>query len=145
MAVGAVLTAVLAALTGFGLVGLAVVLVGAALTVSARHQPARTRAGAGLLGQLEDLRAFLRSVPAERIATAQRELLFSRCLPYAVVLGEHDHWLGSFADLDPDADGVPGLYWFGGRVELDLRGFADRFPVLLAALTSAWATPRFGT
>ena len=61
--------------------------------------------------------------------------MFSRSLPYAVVLGGTEQWLAKFAALDPSADGSAGLYWFGGlEQDRDLRRFVTHLPALLAAL-----------
>jgi hypothetical protein len=62
-------------------------------------------------------------------------MVFSRSLPYAVVLGETDRWLAVFRGLDPDADGTPGLYWYGEAEQArDLDRFAGRFPAFLSSL-----------
>jgi hypothetical protein len=67
-------------------------------------------------------------------------MVFSRSLPYAVVLGQTDRWLSVFRGLDPDADGTPGLYWFGEAEQVrDLDRFASRFPAFLSSLDGVLA------
>ncbi len=142
---GAALTTVLALTAGHALFGLAVVVAGAALAVGARWMPARTRRGSALLEQVRGLREHLHVVSPTDIPEPDRELVFSRSLPYAVVLGAAEHWLAAWAELDADADGAPGLYWFGeqdgtgqdGRH--DLRRFAARFPIFLRTLDGVLA------
>ncbi|ALG14610.1 hypothetical protein AOZ06_07270 [Kibdelosporangium phytohabitans] len=113
-AVGAALTAVLAVTVGNALLGLAVVLAGIALALGARLMPARTQRGSALLAQVRGLRGYLRSTDPASIPDNDRELVFSRSLPYAVVLGESPRWLEAFGSPDE-------LYWFsGGR---NLPGF----------------------
>lgn len=142
---GVALTVVLALTSALALVGLAVAVGGVALTFAARLMPARTRRGSALVAQVRGLRAYLHGARADAIPEANREMVFSRSLPYAVVLGETDRWLGEFADLDPGADGTPGLYWYGeyaertGPVAPDLRHFQAHFPLLVAAMDSALA------
>jgi hypothetical protein len=82
------------------------------------------------------------AMPAD-LPEDDREMVFSRSLPYAVALGVAERWLRAFAGLDPDADGVPGLYWFGSaRPTRDLSRFTERFPALLSALDAALARAR---
>ncbi|WP_347567590.1 DUF2207 domain-containing protein [Actinopolyspora sp. BKK1] len=144
---GVVLTAVLALTTSFALLGIGVLVGGVALTFGARVMPARTKRGSSLVAQVRGLREYLRSATAESIPLADREMVFSRSLPYAVVLGETERWLGEFAELDPAADGTPGLYWYGelaeraGHVVPDMRRFREHFPVLVSVLNDALARP----
>lgn len=141
-AAGVALTVLLAAFTTVALLGLAVVVAGVASWLGARYLPARTALGSRLLGQLVVLRDYLHTVDAHALPDADREVVFSRSLPFAVVLGETGRWLATFADLDPAADGTPGLYWYGAGdtgAAGDLRQFADRFPAFVAALDGALA------
>lgn len=142
---GVVATVLLTVFTGPALLGLAVMIGGVALAVGSRWMPARTGRGSALLAQIRGLRNYLHSVRPEQLPPADREMVFSRSLPYAVVLGETDRWLDAFAALDPAADGTPGLYWYGSarpggvHEDRDLRRFARSFPVFLAALDGVLA------
>ncbi|MBP2476585.1 hypothetical protein JOF53_005457 [Crossiella equi] len=141
---GVVATLLLAFTTTYALLGLAVVVAGIALTIGARSMPARTRRGSALLEQVRGLRGYLNTVKVDDIPAADREMVFSRSLPYAVVLGETDRWLREFATLDSDADGTPGLYWYGESTDgeegtPDLRRFAAHFPLFLAAVDGVLA------
>ena len=134
-ALGVVATIVLAFTAGSALVGVAAVLAGIALVVAASWLPPRTGRGRALVGQVRGLLSYLHTVRPEDIPDGDRELVFSRSLPYAVVLGGVEQWLAKFAALDPAADGSAGLYWFGGlEADRDLRRFATHLPALLAAL-----------
>ncbi|AXB47189.1 hypothetical protein A4R43_36015 [Amycolatopsis albispora] len=137
---GLLLTVVLALSGGHALVGLALIVFGLAITAGAPLLPRRTARGRALAGQIRGLIGYLHSVPAGEIPEADRELVFSRSLPYAVVLGETERWLNSFADLDPEADGAAGLYWFGGlEGERDLKRLGTHLPALLTALDGVLA------
>jgi Predicted membrane protein (DUF2207) len=139
-ALGVVLTALLAFTGGHALLGLAVVIGGAALAVGAKSTPARTRRGSALLEQVRGLMNYLTSVSPGDIPASDREMVFSRSLPYAVVLGQTERWLSAFRGLDPDADGTPGLYWFGEAEQAgDLNRFAARFPAFLSSLEGVLA------
>ncbi|MET8852542.1 DUF2207 domain-containing protein [Amycolatopsis sp. NPDC004625] len=132
---GLVATAVLTFTVGYALLGVAVALAGLAVAAAAALLPSRTARGRALAGQVRGLLDYLHTARAEDIPPADRELVFSRSLPYAVVLGDTERWLGTFAALNPSADGSAGLYWYGGmEAESDLRRFGAHFPSFLTAL-----------
>ena len=134
-ALGVAATVVLALTIGYALLGLAVVIGGLGLALGARFMPARTRRGSVLVAQVRGLHGFLLGTDATSVPAADREMVLSRSLPYAVVLGETAGWLTRFADLDTDADGTPGVYWYEGE---DLaRDFPAFLRELDAALTAA--------
>ncbi|GAA1306874.1 DUF2207 domain-containing protein [Saccharothrix xinjiangensis] len=131
---GAVLTAVLALVGTGALFGLVVVAAGVALAVGARSMPARTKRGSALLEHVRGLRGYLHTATPQDIPDADREMVFSRSLPYAVVLGETERWLAAFAGTRP------GLYWFGeAESGGDLGRFAHRFPTFLGAVDGVLA------
>jgi len=127
-AAGVAATVVLALTIGHALLGLAVVIGGLGLALGARFMPARTRRGSVLVQQVRGLRGFLRGPEPGRVPAADREMVLSRSLPYAVVLGETAGWLARFADLDTAADGTAGLYWYEGA------DFVADFPQFLREL-----------
>ena len=142
-ALGVALTVVLALTVGHALLGLAVVVGGVALAFGARSMPARTRRGSALLQQVRGLVTYLTTVSPTDIPDNDREMVFSRSLPYAIVLGQTEHWLSLFRGLDPEADGTPGLYWFGASEQArDLDRFAARFPAFLRSLDGVLAQGR---
>jgi uncharacterized protein (TIGR04222 family) len=106
---GIAATVVLALTAGHALLGLAFVIGGIGLIVGARWMPARTRRGSLLLQQIRGLLSYLRTTEAASIPDADRELVFSRSLPYAVALGDTEHWLRTF--------GGASLYWYEGAPE----------------------------
>ncbi|MFI0463587.1 DUF2207 domain-containing protein [Saccharopolyspora sp. 5N102] len=132
---GAALTAVLALTTSAALLGIAVLIGGIAMMFSARLMPARTRRGSALVVQVRGLRGYLHEAAAESLPEQDRETVFSRSLPYAVVLEETDRWLAEFAELNPAADGTQGLYWYGTPNETpNLQNFRQSFPALVETL-----------
>lgn len=115
-------------------IGVALAVAGIALVLGAGWLPSRTPRGRLLVSNVRGLLDYLHNVKVEDILAADRELVFSRSLPFAVVLGDSERWLRTFASLDPSADGSAGLYWFGGLdQERDLRRFATHFPAFLTA------------
>ncbi|RSM37253.1 DUF2207 domain-containing protein [Amycolatopsis balhimycina DSM 5908] len=134
-ALGLAATAVLTFTVGDALLGVAVALAGLAVAAAAALLPSRTARGRVLAGQVRGLLDYLHTAKADDIPPADRELVFSRSLPYAVVLGDTERWLGTFAGLNPASDGSAGLYWYGGmEAESDLRRFGSHFPSFLTAL-----------
>ncbi|MFD5824959.1 DUF2207 domain-containing protein [Lentzea sp. NPDC060358] len=123
---GLVATAVLALTIGSALFGLAVAVGGAALAFGARSMPARTKRGSELLVHVRGLRGYLHGVTPDDVPEADRELVFSRSLPYAVVLGETERWLATFGQQD--------LYWYGTATD-----FRRSFPAFLGALDGVLA------
>ncbi|HEV2778146.1 MAG TPA: DUF2207 domain-containing protein [Actinophytocola sp.] len=117
---GIAATVVLALTVGHALLGLALVIGGVALTLGARWMPARTRRGSVLVQQIRGLLGYLRGAdPAAIPDAADRDLVLSRSLPYAIALGDLDHWL----TLLPDT-----LHWY--------EGSPGNLPGLLATLTA---------
>lgn len=121
IAAGVAATVVLALTIGHALLGLALVIGGVAVFLGARWMPARTRRGSVLVQQVRGLLTYLHTAEPESIPDSDRELVFSRSLPYAVVLGNPEQWLSRFAES--------GLYWYEGATE--------NVPKLLAELTEA--------
>jgi hypothetical protein len=129
--VGAAATVVLALTVGYALLGLALVVGGLGLALGARMMPARTRRGSVLVQQVRGLLNYLRTTEASAIPAQDREMVLSRSLPYAVVLGEVEGWVRRFADLDTSADGTPGIYWYETDTPAE---FPARFAAFLVAL-----------
>ncbi|MCG8923780.1 DUF2207 domain-containing protein [Lentzea sp. CC55] len=123
---GLVATVVLALTVGNALFGLAVAVGGVALAFGARSMPARTKRGSELLEHVRGLRGYLHGVTPQDVPEADRELVFSRSLPYAVVLGETERWLEAFGRQD--------LYWYGNATD-----FRRSFPAFLGALDGVLA------
>jgi hypothetical protein len=129
--VGAAATVVLALTVGHALLGLALVVGGLGLALGARMMPARTKRGSVLVQQVRGLLNYLRTTDAGSIPPADREMVLSRSLPYAVVLGEVDGWVRRFTDLDTSADSTPGIYWYETDTPAE---FPARFAAFLLTL-----------
>ena len=129
-AVGAAVTVALALSGGPALLGVAAVIGGIGLVLGGRLLPARTKRGGLLLQQVRGLHGYLRAARPERVPGPDREMVFSRSLPYAVALDETAHWLERNAQTMS-----AGLYWYGTQEQrFDPRRFADRFGALLGEL-----------
>lgn len=108
-----IITIQLAAVTTFGLTGLALVALALGLLFVAQEMPARTAAGASLLSGLNVLRGVLLTQRTDQVSAGKAHVELSRVLPYAVVLGGLDRWLDAMvaADADAEADSTD-LDWY---------------------------------
>jgi hypothetical protein len=124
--VAVVVTAVLAAFTTFGLIGLALVIVALGLIFVGQEMPSRTPKGVALLGGLSALRSDLLSHPTDQMPPGSELHELSEVLPYAIVLGGADRWLGAIvaADMDEHPDSED-LSWYHGPEGWHLRDLPD--------------------
>jgi hypothetical protein len=115
--------------THLALVGLGVVAGGVVLTMSARYMPARTGKGSAALARVLGFRQYIRTAEVDQLKFEERESIFSRYLPYAIVFGETDRWAKAFASLGQAAAtgsaGGSGLYWYAGPGAWDLGHFGS--------------------
>jgi hypothetical protein len=124
--ISVVVTAVLAAFTIFGLVGLALIAVSLGLVFVAQEMPARTAKGAALLGGLGALRSDLMSHPTNQMPPGSELREISEVLPYAIVLGGTDRWLDAMVatDVDEHPDSYD-LSWYHGPEHWHLSNLPD--------------------
>lgn len=142
IAAGAVLTVVLALVSTFGLVGLAVLLAGVALAAAGQLAPARTSRGGRVLGELRSFRAYLESADVSGIPQQRREELISRFYPYALVFGLGERWADALAAVDDDAEPDEPIYWYGAPSDWHLSDAAPSLLHLSTALSAALASRR---
>ncbi len=124
--ISVLVTAVLAAFTTLGLVGLALIAVSLGLVFVAQEMPARTANGAALLAGLGALRSDLMSHPTNQMRPGSELREISEVLPYAIVLGGTDRWLDAI--VATDADEHPDSYdlsWYHGPEHWHLRDLPD--------------------
>src|SRR5439155_19844094 len=114
--------------------GIGLVLGAVALYAVAGRFPARTGRGSAALARIQGFRLYIASAEAEQIKFQEREQIFSRYLPYAMVFGLADRWARTFADLAAvRPDGSSGLYWYAGQ-----PGWAlDYFPQSIGNFTTS--------
>jgi len=150
--VGVLVTWVLARWTTFGLVGIGVVLAGLVMLLASQRMPARTGRGSAVLTRTQGFRTYIATAEANQIRYEEREQIFSRYLPYAMVFGEADRWTKTFAAAGfgaaaaaagggVGASGVPWvLPWYVGANAFSMNNFGDAisaFTVTTAGSISA--------
>jgi hypothetical protein len=110
------ITFLLAKTTHFALVGIGLVIGALTFLIFASRLPSRTSKGNAMLARVEGFRLYLNTAEAEQIQWEEREQIFSRYLPYAMVFGVADRWAKQFQSLaTQQADGGSGLYWYAGQ------------------------------
>ncbi len=110
------LTVLLARYTHVALAGVGLVVGVLALLAVAGKFPARTGRGSAMLARVQGFRLYVATAEAEQLKFQEREQIFSRYLPYAMVFGLAERWAGIFARIGmAGADGTTGLYWYTGQ------------------------------
>lgn len=121
-----VVTALLAAFTSLGLIGLALIALALGLMFVAQEMPARTKSGAALLAGLGVLRSDLMSHPTDQLPPGRELSEISELLPYAVVLGGHQRWLDAIVAGDEDEhEDRFDLGWYHGPEGWHLHHLPD--------------------
>lgn len=136
---GVFLTVLLALTVGEAQLGLIVIAAGALVAIGARSMPLRRRKGRSLRRRLLGLRDALRATNGRDVPELERARLFSRGLPYALVLGESRHWADTFAELNRPL----GLYWY--ETPDDTEAGAPRAGEFASALVGTFAGARSGS
>ncbi|MDX3190651.1 DUF2207 domain-containing protein [Streptomyces sp. MN03-5084-2B] len=111
---GVFLTVLLALTVGYAQLGVVLALAGVALVAASAALPARRRAGAEVARRLRGVTA----TRAKDLDKPQRELVFSRGLPYALALGELAPWVAAFDGLKHP----PPVYWHADDITPDQAG-----------------------
>ncbi|MDQ1653521.1 MAG: hypothetical protein QOI35_2721 [Cryptosporangiaceae bacterium] len=110
------ITVLLGLFAQLAILGLGLIAGALALVAVAGKFPARTAKGTAALTRIEGFRKYLDTAEAGQIKFEEREQIFSRYLPYAMVFGIADRWAREFRDLGAQQpDGSSGLYWYSGQ------------------------------
>ncbi|RJL30841.1 DUF2207 domain-containing protein [Bailinhaonella thermotolerans] len=139
---GIAVTVALAWFTTYGLLGLALIIAGAALAVGGQYMPARTAKGAAALAHTLGFRDYLFHGRVEDVPADKRVELFSRYLPYAVVFDNVDHWARCVAEFSGNGAEADHLYWYHGPAEWDLSRFADSMRTFTTTTSGAISAAR---
>ncbi|GAA3541291.1 DUF2207 domain-containing protein [Amycolatopsis ultiminotia] len=130
---GVFLTVLLAFTVGYAQLGLVLIAAGAVLALGARWLPARTSTGLELRDRLLGVHRELLTTKPEKVPKPDRELFFSRALPYAFALGDTDAWVEKFAHSGRSLS----AYWYGSSTETAVA--TDRTSDFVTALGAAFA------
>ncbi|MDP9863219.1 MULTISPECIES: DUF2207 domain-containing protein [Streptosporangium] len=140
---GVLATVALAWFTTYGLLGLALIIAGAAMAVGGQYMPAKTSKGAGALAHTLGFREYLASGDiGGDIPPAQRVELFSRYLPYAVIFDSVERWARVVTSVTGNGQQADNLYWYHGPAEWDLSKFADSMRTFTMTTSGAISSTR---
>jgi hypothetical protein len=139
---GLLATGALAWFTTYGLLGLAVVIGGAALTVGGQYMPAKTAKGSAALAHTLGFREYLFSGDLGDVPEQHRVELFSRYLPYAVIFDGVEHWSRLVASMTGGGQQADNLYWYHGPAEWDLSKFAGSMRTFTTTTSGAISATR---
>ncbi len=106
--------------TTFGLVPIPIVLAGLLLLLGANEMPRRTAKGTGMVRRVRGFRTYIETAEAQEMRFQEKENLFSKYLPYAVVFGATEKWAAAFAGLD---DRPPDTSWYVGTQPFSMSSF----------------------
>ncbi len=132
------ITGLLAAFTHLALLGLGLIVGAIVLLAVAGKFPARTGRGSAALARVQGFRLYVATAETDQIAFQEREQIFSRYLPYAMVFGLVDRWAGVFKDLA--APGSSGLYWYAGAPNWSMLYFAQSIGAFTTTTTGTIAS-----
>jgi uncharacterized membrane protein YgcG len=107
--------------TTFALVPVPAVIGSTALIALHGAMPRRTAKGTAVLRRVQGFRRFIEEAEKEPARFAERALLFSEYLPYAVVFGCVDRWAKAFAGLAEP----PHTNWYVGTHPFTTLAFAE--------------------
>jgi uncharacterized membrane protein len=93
----------LGALAGWGLLGVAVILVGSLIIATNSWMPRRTALGTDLFRRTLGFRLYMNAAEKDRQAFAEKAELFTQYLPYAIVFGCVHRWAKAFEGIDTSA------------------------------------------
>ena len=145
---GGVIAFVLGQATGDGLVGVALAVVGVAVTLLAGAMPARTATGHDMLYRTLGFRLYMTTAERYQQQFAEREKIFTTLLPFAIVFGCVDAWANAFRDIDLQR-AVSGWYTGGAYFNAlafssSLQGFASTVDTSLASVPASSGSSGFG-
>lgn len=146
---GGGLTFLLATRTRYGLTGVAVLLVALVFRLLHRRMPYRTAKGSAALARVLGFRRYLATAEADQLRAEEKQHVFARYLPYAIVLGETEHWAKVFDDLGLPKDETMGWYggpsgWHAGDFTDSIHDFSSAASSTLASTPSSSGSSGFG-
>jgi uncharacterized protein (TIGR04222 family) len=123
--------------THLGLIALALLFGAIALLASAKRMPRRTPAGTGMVRRVFGFRTYIETAEAREMRFQEKENIFSKYLPYAIVFGCTEKWAKAFEQLglQPDTGS-----WYVGSHPFTAVAFAssiDHFSVATVGMISS--------
>ncbi|HEY0830893.1 MAG TPA: DUF2207 domain-containing protein [Candidatus Dormibacteraeota bacterium] len=118
---------------GWGLVGLAVLVVGAVLLITSRQMPQRTAAGRDVMQHALGFRLYMNTAEKYRQQFAEKAEIFTQLLPYAIVFGCVTRWAKAFEGIDTSASNN----WYVGNAPFQAAVLASSLQSMNSSISSA--------
>ena len=134
--VGVGLTFLLGVTLGGGLIGLAVIVVGAVLLVLNRALVSRTAAGREVMQKTLGFRLYMNTAEKYRQQFAEKAEIFTQLLPYAIVFGCVSRWARAFEGIDTSASNT----WYVGNAPFQAAVLSSSLESMNANISSAIAS-----
>ncbi len=135
---GLALTWLVAARTHLGLVPIPVALAGLLLIHGAQDMPRRTARGTGMVRRVYGFRTYIETAEKQEAQFQEKENIFSKYLPFAVVFGATEKWARAFAPLGQELPDTTS--WYVGSHPFTVAGFGsamDSFSTVTAGTISS--------
>jgi len=133
IAIGAFATYQLGINFGWGLAGVAALLVGMVLLVTARYMPQRTAAGREVMQHALGFRLYMNTAEKYRQQFAEKAEIFTQLLPYAIVFGCVTRWAKAFEGIDTSASNS----WYVGNAPFQAALLASSLQSMDSGISSA--------
>ncbi len=133
LAIGGFATYQLGINFGWGPVGVAVILVGMVLIVTARFMPQRTAAGRDVMQHALGFRLYMNTAEKYRQQFAEKAEIFTQLLPYAIVFGCVTRWAKAFEGIDTSASNT----WYVGSTPFQAALLASSLQSMNGSISSA--------
>ncbi len=131
---GCAITVTLGLTFGWGLIGVAVVITGLVMTVSFPFMPQRTAAGRDLMQHTLGFRLYMTTAEKYRQQFAAKADIFTQLLPYAIVFGCVSLWAKAFDGIDTAAANGG---WYSGTGPFQAALLASSLESMNANISSA--------
>jgi uncharacterized membrane protein YgcG len=121
---------------GWGMVGVAIVLVGLVVLFVSRRMTQRTAAGRDVMQHALGFRLYMTTAEKYRQQFAEKAQIFTQLLPYAIVFGCVDRWAKAFAGIDMSAT---NNNWYAGSAPFQAALLSSSLQSFNSGLSSAIA------
>ncbi|MEI7621274.1 MAG: DUF2207 domain-containing protein, partial [Candidatus Moraniibacteriota bacterium] len=123
---------------GFSLIISGLILIGFAIIM-----PKRTSKGAQLNWQIKGFKLFMETVDRDRAAFYEKENIFEKCLPYAILFGMTSLWIRKMQELYGEqyfASHIP-VWYTGSLASFEGNNFATAMNSLSASIAASTSSP----
>jgi hypothetical protein len=107
------------------------------LLATAGRMPARTAKGTAMLRRVRGFRTVIETAETHMSRWAEKELVFTRFLPFAVVFGCTDKWARAFEALGIE----PDTSWYVSSHPFVYAQFADSMELRVTTQAAITSTP----